>query len=146
MVTEMVQAYAKLCADHLANDHALPQNRIQPEPEDVSYQVNDVLFSLMSESDKLAELAGLLGKLRFAQEGSDGDTINEVEEEVGALSRHLPEEFWVHSLLSAAQDSSPRGLELAQLYLDRCFRLSEGDVGTVKELEAKIKSLDIIDG
>jgi len=145
MVTEMVQEYAKLCAEHLVNDDALPQNSIQSEPEDVSYQVNDVLFSLMSQSDKLAELARLLGKLRFAQEGSDGDTISEVEAEVGTLSRHLPEEFWVHSLLSAAQDSSSKGLELAQLYLDRCFRLSEGDAGTVKELEEKIKSLDIID-
>ena len=145
MVTEMVQEYAKLCAEHLVNDDALPQNSIQSEPEDVSYQVNDVLFSLMSQSDKLAELARLLGKLRFAQEGSDGDTLSEVEAEVGTLSRHLPEEFWVHSLLSAAQDSSSKGLELAQLYLDRCFRLSEGDAGTVKELEEKIKSLDIID-
>tara|TARA_B100001245_G_scaffold186547_1_gene144709 strand:+ start:88 stop:855 length:768 start_codon:yes stop_codon:yes gene_type:complete len=145
MVTEMVQEYAKLCADQLLNDNAQPQDSIESAPEDVSYQVNDVLFSLMSESDKLAELARLLGKLRFAQEGNDSDTISEIKDEVGALSRHLPEEFRVTSLLSAAQDSSPRGLELAQLYLDRCFRLSEGDTSTARELEAKINALDIVD-
>ena len=99
----------------------------------------------MSESDKLAELSRLLGKLRFAQEGNDSDTISEIKDEVGALSRHLPEEFRVTSLLSAAQDSSPRGLEIAQLYLDRCFRLSEGDTSTARELEAKINALDIVD-
>ncbi len=59
-----------------------------------------------------------------------------------ALARHLPEEFWLPSLLAAAQDASERGVQLARLYLDRCFRLSAGDFGTARRLEEEISSLD----
>ena len=146
-VTEVVQAYAQLCADFFAS--ASPE-RLSPAEspdgespdDDNSYRVSDVLFSLMSEPDKLAELSRLLGKLRFAQEGQDEATILEVSEEVTALARHLPEEFWVSSLLVAAQDASQRGVQLARLYLDRCFRLSAGDSGTARRLEEEIRSLD----
>ena len=151
-VTEVVQVYAQLCADFFASASASPELRSPAESnespdnetldDDTSYRVSDVLFSLMSEPDKLGELARLLGKLRFAQEGQDNATILEVSEEVTALARHLPEEFWVPTLLAAAQDASPRGVQLARLYLDRCFRLSAGDSGTARQLEEEIRSLD----
>ena len=149
-VTEMVQVYAQLCSDYFAN--ARPERlgpsapAESPEGEsaddDKSYRVSEVLLSLMSEPDKLAELSRLLGKLRFAQEGQDDATILEVSEEVTALARHLPEEFWVTDLLAAAQDASQRGVQLARLYLDRCFRLSAGDSGAARRLEEEIRSLD----
>ena len=149
-VTELVQAYAQLCADFFgsaaterlspAASHG-PQDGDSPD-DDTSYRVSDVLFSLMSEPDKLAELSRLLGKLRFAQEGQDNATILEVSDEVTSLARHLPEEFWVTNLLTAAQDASQRGVQLARLYLDRCFRLSAGDFGPARQLEEEIRSLD----
>ena len=71
----------------------------EPEEElDASFNVNDVLFSFMSESDKLSELSRLLGRLRFAVEGADGPAAAEVGEEIAALARHLPEEFQVAQL------------------------------------------------
>ena len=144
-VTELVQAYAQLCTDYFADNRpeSLSSHESEEPPQDdTSYQVNEVLFSLMSESDKLAELARLLGKLRFAQEGQDHATILEVSEDVTALARHLPEEFWVPNLLAAALDASQRGVQMARLYLDRCFRLSAGDSGTARQLEEEIRSLD----
>ena len=95
----------------------------------------------MSERDKLAELSRLLGKLQFAQEGSDASMTGEVTEEITALSRHLPEEFQVLNLLAAARETTGRGSRLAQLYLDRCFRLSDGDTTTAQSLEAQIREL-----
>jgi hypothetical protein len=89
----------------------------------------------------LAELSRLLGKLRFAQEGQDLPMLSEVTQEIKALARHLPEEFRVSNLLAAAQDASRRGARLAQLYLDRCFRLSAGDTGRAEALEKEIQSL-----
>ena len=97
----------------------------------------------MSESDKLAELSRLLGKLRFAQDGQDTAMMGEVSEEITALARYLPEEFLVPNLLAAAQDASQNGSQLAQLYLDRCFRLSAGDSSRVQALEEQIRSLRI---
>ncbi len=118
--------------------HALEE---PAEPLDASFNVNDVLFSFMSESDKLSELSRLLGQLRFAVEGADRTAADEAGEDIRALARHLPDEFQVSNLLAVAQDTSERSSELAKLYLDRCFRLSAGDTGQAAELEAQIRRL-----
>jgi hypothetical protein len=144
-VAEAVQSYSQLCGDFFNQASTGEREALETGGEGanqgVSYQVNEVLFSLMSENDKLTELSRLLGKLRFAQEGHDTAVMREVTEEIAALGRHLPEEFQVPSLLLAAQDASAKGAKLAQLYLDRCFRLSAGDSTSVHSLDEQIQSL-----
>jgi hypothetical protein len=144
-VTEAVQSYSQLCGDFFSRSGTGEREDLETSGEGAdegfSYQVNEVLFGLMSENDKLTELSRLLGKLRFAQEGHDTAVVREVNEEIAALGRHLPEEFQVPSLLAAAQDASAKGARLAQLYLDRCFRLSAGDSSSVQSLDEQIQSL-----
>ncbi|MFQ6027388.1 MAG: hypothetical protein ACE5Q6_07840 [Dehalococcoidia bacterium] len=143
--TEAVQTYAQLCSDYFEQGKPQsapePESLREPEGDADSYQVNEVLLSLMSENDKLGELSRLLGKLQFAQEGRDSSMVGEVTEEITALARHLPEEFQVPRLLAAARETTTRGSRLAQLYLDRCFRLSAGDASSARELEDQIHSL-----
>jgi hypothetical protein len=146
-VSEAVQAYSDLCAQRFgsavsAGVEAIGEAVEEKPGEDRSLQVNEVLFGLMSESDKLAELARLLGKLRFAVEGVDSGTVDEVSEEITTLARHLPEEFQVSALLAVATDTSLKGSRLAQLYLDRCFRLSAGDFSRAQSLDEEIQSLE----
>ena len=112
--------------------------------DDSSYQVNEVLFGLMSEADKLAELSRLLGKLRFAQDGADANMSGEVSDEIKSLSKFLPGQFKLSQLLAAAQDTSRNGDRLAQLYLDRCFRLSSGDFGKVEAIDDEISSIELL--
>ena len=147
-VTEAVQAYSQLYVESMGGVGAVEVGSpVELEAsegesaEDRSYDVNEVLFSLMSERDKLGELSRLLGKLRFAVEGNDSQGADEVGEEINTLARHLPDEFQVPSLLAVAQDTSQRGSRLAQLYLDRCFRLSDGDVNSAQDLEEQIRTL-----
>ena len=147
-VTEAVQTYSQLYVDSLGGagavelEPAVGLGAAEGEPaEDRSYDVNEVLFGLMSERDKLGELSRLLGKLRFAVEGNDSQGAAEVGEEISTLARHLPDDFQVPSLLVVAQDTSQRGSRLAQLYLDRCFRLSDGDVNSAQDLEEQIRTL-----
>jgi len=111
------------------------------EADDTSYNVNEVLFSFMSERDKLGELSRLLGKLRFAVEGQDSQEAEEVAAEISTLGRHLPESFQVPSLLAVAKDTSQQASKLAQLYLDRCFRLSDGDISSAADLDQQIQSI-----
>ena len=117
------------------------QTSANNEPEDTSYNVNEVLFGLMSERDKLGELSRLLGKLRFAVEGQDSQEEEEVAEEISTLGRHLPENFQVPSLLAVAKETSQRASRLAQLYLDRCFRLSDGDTSSAADLDQQIQTI-----
>ena len=161
--TEAVQAYSSLCSDALAMTstpaegaaaaiseelretlQAPPATDPEAEPEeepDESLNVNEVLFSFMSESDKLSELSKLLGRLRFAVDGSDHAAAEEVGGEIIVLSRHLPENFKVNDLLEAAKDNSERSSQLAKLYIDRCFRLSAGEEVAATELDAQIELL-----
>ena len=159
--TEAVQIYSSLCSDALAMSSTLaegaaeaigeelretleaaaaPEPEPEPEPDD-SLNVNEVLFSFMSESDKLGELSRLLGRLRFAVDGADHPEADEVGAEITVLARHLPENFKVTDLLNVAKDNSERTSQLAKLYIDRCFRLSAGDAGAAAELDDQIQLL-----
>lgn len=161
--TEAVQAYSSLCSDALAmtgtpvegaaealgeelgqfraeNQAESPVLEPEEEPDD-SYNVNEVLFSFMSESDKLGELSRLLGRLRFAVDGSDHAASEEVGDEIKVLARHLPDEFKVGDLLDVAKDNSEKSSQLAKLYIDRCFRLSAGEAEAAKELDDQIQML-----
>jgi len=151
--TNAVQTYSSLCSDALtlpgtpaegaaaalADEMGQPQEtapaptpaQVPAEEPDDSYNVNEVLFSFMSESDKLTELSKLLGRLRFAVDGSDQTAADEVAGEITVLARHLPEEFRVLDLLDVARDNSQKSSELAKLFIDRCFRLSAGEAGAV---------------
>ena len=150
-ITDAVQSYSQLCVDYYGRQEiptAPPPDAISSgestaavEDGDASYSVNEVLLGLMSERDKLTELSRLLGKLQFAQEGNDNHMTDEVTEEISALARHLPEEFQILNLLAAAREATGQGSRLAQLYLDRCFRLSDGDIATALNLETQIDQL-----
>ena len=104
--------------------------------------VNEVLWSFMSEGDRLAEMGRLLGRLRFAQEGSDTSAIAEITAEMTALGRHLPDEFSIGALVANAGAAGPVAAQLAQLYLDRCYRLSSGDSEQVRRIDEAIRNLE----
>ncbi|MSQ06923.1 MAG: hypothetical protein EXR54_07175 [Dehalococcoidia bacterium] len=154
-VNQAVQAYSQLCSSYFTAAESRPRE-VAPQPggkplpagsppaQDRSYQVNEVLYGLMSEADKLADLSRLLGRLRFAQEGRDTATVAEVNEEISTLGRHLPDSFQVTGLLAAAQNVSARGSRLAQLYLERCFRLAAGDSSSALALEEQIRGLQAL--
>lgn len=155
-VADAVKAYSELCVaagttaaapggeGELVAAGGLPEGEGAGgggEEDDVAFNVNEVLFSFMSEGDKLNELSRLMGRLTFAVEGRDAAAIDEVEQEMQVLARHLPEDFQVGELLAAAKDPSERSAELARLYLDRCFRLSAGAASEAAELEQRIRDL-----
>ena len=104
--------------------------------------VNEVLWSFMSEGDRLAEMGRLLGRLRFAQEGNDATAVADITAEMTALGRHLPDEYSIGALVAAASETSAASVQLAQLYLDRCYRLSSGDAEQVRRIEEAIRNLE----
>ena len=70
---------------------------------------------------------------------------SETEEEIKAIGRYLPENYLVHMLLQAVLDSSVKGARLAQLYMDRCYRLSDGDSEAAEDLEQKIQTINALE-
>ena len=104
--------------------------------------VNDLLYELMGETAKLSELSKLVGKLRFAIEGSDSRLMKEAEEEMLALARYLPENYRVPRILEVGAMASQMGATLAQLYLERCYKLYEEDYRRIQEVEGEIRSIE----
>jgi hypothetical protein len=109
---------------------------------DASLGVNEVLYSLMNDSDRLQELSKLVGKLRFALDGKDSALSEETCDEIVAVGRHMPANYEVTKLLAAMMGPDPKGATLTQLYMDRCYRLLEGDKEGVQQLEERIKGLE----
>ena len=139
-VNDLVQEYAQRYQGYIQG--AVPADA--PEESEVisGPGVNEVLFGLMGERDRLVELAKLIGRLRFAVEGTDVRQVQEVEEEVGILSRYLPERYQVDALVKAAKDPSRTGGDLAQLYLDRCYKLADEDYARIQEIEERIRAIE----
>ena len=66
----------------------------------------------------------------------------DITAEMTALGRHLPEEYSIGALVDAASETGPASVQLAQLYLDRCYRLSSGDSEQVRRIEEAIRNLE----
>lgn len=138
-VNDVVQQYAQSYQAHIGSAAAEPVST----PEALGgHNVNEVLFELMSDRDRLGELAKLIGRLRFAVEGNDARQVQDAEDEVRVLSRYLPERYRIDGLLGAAKDPSRSGGDLAQLYLERCYRLADEDYPSLQDIEARIRGLE----
>ena len=100
--------------------------------------VNDVLYSMMTEPDRLNELTKLVGRMRFAVESGENSIVKEVESDINALSEYLPETFQIHRLLKWATAVSEESSHITDLYLKRCFHLSREEYKELGEIEAQI--------
>ena len=128
-MNEGVQMYARLCAEY-------QQREAQEAP---SYQVDEVVYELLGERGRLEELAKLLGKLRFAVDGNDHKQLQETQEQIQPLTRFFPAQYQIEALLAAAQAPGAEAGLLAQLYLERCYKLLEEDFLGVQQVEARIQ-------
>ena len=109
------------------------------EPKSASeLHVNDVMYSMMTEPDRLNELTKLVGRMRFAVESGEKSIVKEVESDVNALSEYLPEAFQIHRLLQWASEVSHDSSHMTDLYLKRCFHLSREEYKELGDIEAQI--------
>lgn len=104
--------------------------------------VSELIYELMGERDKLNELSKLVGKLRFASEGSDLRLIEETEGEISALAKYLPDHYRIPNLVQATEMTAASAAMLAQLYLERCYKLYEEDYRRLQEVEREIQQLE----
>lgn len=139
---EAAHQYYEGYSSYLEGYSPEPAVEAEREPERIgSSDVSDLLYGLMGERERLAELAKLSGKLRYAVASSDRTLVEETLEELDRLGRFLPEKYRVKETLAAAQFPGPQGDALTQLYLDRAFKLADEDYEIVMELDNRIKAM-----
>lgn len=139
-VNDDVQEYAAL---YQRRAQMAPPPAAEASAESASdLSVSEVMVSLMSEKERLQELAKLVGKLRFAVEGADRTLMAEAEADMQGIIRHLPESYQAHKLIEASKRPGPLGARLAQLCLERCYKLAEGDFSGASALETQIRQTE----
>ena len=143
-INDIVHQYA----DEYARGIALqgPMDSPGGSEDDRGLDVNDVLYDLMSDSERLGELSKLIGRLRFAVDGSDGALVRDTEHEIRVLAKHLPKNNNVPELVEAVKTNDARSARLAEWYLQRCYHLVHEDYAKLAQIEQQIRTLELGEG
>jgi hypothetical protein len=145
-VTDIGTQYADRCTTFL---DSLAAPAVSPADEPAgsisgsgsSVDVDDLLLQVMPDRDKVGRLARLAGTLRYAVEGGDARLADETVGEMQRVGRHLTDKYRPQELIAAARSSEPNAARLAELYLERCYRLVDEDYAAMADLDSRIDAL-----
>ncbi|MGB8344531.1 MAG: hypothetical protein WCD86_06585, partial [Ktedonobacteraceae bacterium] len=101
----------------------------------------DLFIETMSDRQRLTELGKLIGMARYALDGRDQQQLAETSDKMQRIARHLADKYKIQDLIAAAADSSKRGSRLAQLYLERGFKLLDEEYAEIPRIEREIREL-----
>jgi hypothetical protein len=136
------EAVAKYSEMYVSLQPGAPEHEPDVEEAPDGASVNEVLYGLMSDGDRLSELTRLVGRLRDASENAEEMLSKDAETEINLLARHLPDNHQARRLIEATKLSGSRGAMLANLYLQRCFHLVQEEYVKLGQVEQEIKVLE----
>jgi hypothetical protein len=102
---------------------------------------DELLLRTMSERQKLTELGKLIGTARYALEGRDAPLVQDTRRKMQRIADLLTEKYRGKELVAAALDPHERGAKLAELYLDRAFKLLDEEYADIPDIERAIRDL-----
>ncbi|HST88674.1 MAG TPA: hypothetical protein VLJ14_09865 [Ktedonobacterales bacterium] len=102
--------------------------------------VEDVMAEVLPERDRLGELARLIGQARYAVDGNDARLLGDVTASMGRITKTLPEKYRADQLVRAAVRPDAAGARLAELYLQRAYKLLEEDYAAIPPIEREIQA------
>lgn len=137
-----VQAALQAVGDAAQSYHALWAEfaaTLEKEAPVSDRDLGPFLYSLMSERERLGELAKLVGTLRYAVDGHDAAQIRDTVEQMRAVGQHLPDKYSIGDLVRHASLPGEAGSRLSQLYIRRCYLLCDEDYRALEQVEQQIK-------
>jgi hypothetical protein len=100
-----------------------------------------IVASALPERNRLEEITRLAGQARYAIDGRDTRLLNEVSGQLRRLASTLPEKYRADQLVEAAVRPDTVGASLAQLYIQRAYRLLDEDYINIPPIEQQIREL-----
>lgn len=100
-----------------------------------------VVASALPERDRLGEMARLTGQARYAMDGHDTRLLDEVSGQLRLLASTLPEKYRADQLAEAAVRPDQTSERLAELYLQRAYKLLDEDYISIPPIEQQIRDL-----
>lgn len=107
--------------------------------DDLDPQV--IAASVLPERDRIGEMARLAGQARYAMDGHDERLLKEVSGQLQMLASTLPEKYRATLLAEAAVRPDQTNERLAELYLQRAYRLLDEDYINIPPIEQQIREL-----
>ena len=107
----------------------------------IDADVNDVMYSMMSEPDLLTELTTLMGRFQYESSGDDSVGARESESKIRSIAKHIPDNRRIDLLIEAATEGSETSAKKAQLYLERAYAMYREDYTRVHTIEQEIQAL-----
>ncbi len=115
-----------------------PQEEMVPLDD---LDTEELFLQTMNDGQRLAELGKLVGVARYAIEGHDTNLLQDTRKRMTNIARLMPEKYRGSELISAATDTSERGSQLAQLYLERGYKLLNEEYADIPGIERTIREL-----
>ncbi len=100
---------------------------------------------LMDERARIDEMTRLVGRLRDDVEREGGTSDGAVRDALLRLGATLPAKYRSDELVAGAARTGAIGTRLAQLYLDRCYRLCAEQYEDLAEIDREIARLEASD-
>jgi hypothetical protein len=97
---------------------------------------------MMDERARIDEMTRLVGRLRDAVERNIHDELGPVTSLMSRLAATLPPKYRASELVTGASRPGREGRRLAELYLDRCYRLFGEQYEGLAEIDREIAKLD----
>jgi hypothetical protein len=101
----------------------------------------DMVTSLLPERDRLSELARMISQARYAMDVRDDRQLSEVGAQMRRVAATLPEKYRASLLVDAALRADAPGAQLAELYLQRAYKLLDEDYAGIPPIEQRIREL-----
>ena len=139
---DAVQQYTDLYNSISGRTHAIDASTSNDDGSAEDIGVNDVMYGLMSDSDRLAELTTLVGKLRFALDSNEEALIREAEADIAMLSRHFDFDHKTDRIVEGIKQGGEDARRLTMLYVQRCYCIVREDYITLGNLEDQIAVIE----
>jgi hypothetical protein len=147
LVAQGCQEYGQLYMNYASTFHLQDAARRLSSSEDDGplalddLDAEELLIQTLTERQRLAELSKLVGVTRYALDGKDLHLVQETRQRMQKVARALPEKYRTAELISAATDPQTRGTKLAELYIERGYKLLDEEYADIPGIERAIREL-----
>lgn len=139
---EACAQYAQLFATYSSRWPTVTEAEPAPTPTPLDdLDVDAVMAQVLPERDRLAELARLIGQARYALDVRDTQQLDEVKRSMQRIAQSLPAKYRADQLMEAALRTDTAGPRLAELYLQRAYKLLDEDYVGIPPIEESIRAL-----
>ncbi len=137
---EYGQLYANYGQQLQHSPTSLPAYADEPSTLD-DLDADELLIQTMTDRQRLSELSKLVGLTRYALEGRDTHLVEETRKRMQRIARQLPDKYRTNELITAAANPQDRGSRLAQLYIERGYKLLDEEYADIPNIEHAIREL-----